>query len=122
MRFLFLNVTLVLCCLLAGTPLHAQKIIPAGREFDLQTYTVEDGLSQSNISGIFQDSRGYLWLGTVIGVSRFDGSSFTNFTAKDGIKGLATYGICEDDSGNIWFGSNKGVSWYDGTQIQSFDS
>ena len=122
MRSRFLKAALLFTCFTAGVQLRAQKIIPAGREFNFETYTVEDGLIQSNISGIFQDSRGYLWAGTVVGVSRFDGSSFTNFTSKDGIKGLATYGICEDDSGNVWFGSNKGVSWYDGMHIHSFDS
>ncbi|HZV69691.1 MAG TPA: histidine kinase [Saprospiraceae bacterium] len=41
-------------------------------------YTVKDGLSDNNITCIDQDSRGYIWIGTEIGLNRFDGSQFKN--------------------------------------------
>lgn len=45
---------------------------------DFAKYTVRDGLSDNNISCIVQDSRGYIWIGTEIGLNRFDGNQFKN--------------------------------------------
>src|ERR1700735_4565431 len=41
--------------------------------------TVRDGLPQSYVSGIFQDSNGFLWIATLNGLGRYDGRGFTNY-------------------------------------------
>jgi hypothetical protein len=38
--------------------------------------TIEDGLSQNAGLAIFQDSRGYLWIGSQDGLNRYDGYAF----------------------------------------------
>lgn len=38
-----------------------------------------DGLPSNSIRNIYQDSKGFLWLGTLNGLSRYDGNSFLNF-------------------------------------------
>ncbi len=48
-------------------------------EKDFVRYTVKDGLSDNQITGITQDNRGYLWIGTDYGLNRFDGNQFKNF-------------------------------------------
>lgn len=48
-------------------------------EKDFVRYTIKDGLSNSYINCLQQDSRGYLWAGTDEGLNRFDGNSFTNY-------------------------------------------
>lgn len=48
-------------------------------------YGLEDGLPQSQVRAITQDSQGYLWIGTMAGLSRFDGVEFKNFSKKDGL-------------------------------------
>ncbi len=50
------------------------------REFKL--YGFEEGLSHRNIYGVVQDSAGFLWLGSLRGLNRFDGYGFTVFSAK----------------------------------------
>src|SRR6187401_1059782 len=42
-------------------------------------YTVQHGLSDNYISGLNQDSAGYIWVGTHHGLDRFDGSYFKQF-------------------------------------------
>ncbi|MGB4845846.1 MAG: two-component regulator propeller domain-containing protein, partial [Ferruginibacter sp.] len=48
-------------------------------EKDFVHYTVKDGLSDNFITGMQQDDQGYLWIGTDVGLNRFDGNSFKNF-------------------------------------------
>jgi len=42
-------------------------------------YTRLEGLSNNNISGIVQDSLGYIWVGTSKGLDRFDGRYFSTY-------------------------------------------
>ena len=42
-------------------------------------YTIQDGLPQMQTERLFQDSRGYIYIGTLSGFVRFDGRSFTSF-------------------------------------------
>ena len=48
-------------------------------ENDFTRYTRVQGLSNNSISGIVQDSTGYLWIATYKGLNRFDGRNFTNY-------------------------------------------
>ena len=90
------------------------------QELTWKQYTVNDGLVQSQVNQIFQDSRGFLWIGTRAGVSRFDGIHFENFTERDGLLGQWIADIAEDSEHNIWFKSNLGFSRYDGDTIVNF--
>ncbi len=49
-----------------------------------QTYTVVDGLASPDVTGVFQDRRGNIWLTTRDnGISQFDGESFQSFTIEE---------------------------------------
>jgi len=48
-------------------------------EKDFVHYTVKEGLSENYITCLIQDSRGYMWIGTDIGLNRFDGHAFKIF-------------------------------------------
>lgn len=87
-------------------------------------YTIADGLSQSQVNAVYQDSRGYLWIGTYGGgVNRYDGISFTSYTTKDGLSNNVVYAIAEDDFGNIWLGTDGGgISVFDGRNFTTIDS
>lgn len=94
---------------------HAQLTLPSYRH-----YTLRDGLPQMQIWSMFQDSRGYLWIGTKGGISRFDGEKFTNYKQIDGIPDNQIDGICEDFSGNIWIATRFGVSSFNGTAFTTY--
>ena len=53
-------------------------------EFIYEHYSTEDGLPHNSICDIHQDSRGFLWLCTWYGLSRYDGSNFVNYTMLPG--------------------------------------
>ncbi|MBN2520417.1 MAG: GAF domain-containing protein, partial [Bacteroidales bacterium] len=80
-------------------------------------YSIDEGLSQSTINYIFQDSEGLIWLATYDGLNKFDGYTFTIFRNDPDNKNTVSqnYLICieEDAHGNIWIGTfNKGVDIY----------
>ncbi|MEM7036591.1 MAG: two-component regulator propeller domain-containing protein [Bacteroidota bacterium] len=75
-------------------------------------YTVNDGLPSSIVYHVMQDSRGYIWLATEFGVSRFDGYQFVNFTTEDGLGDNVVFKIHEDSHGRIWFMTYNGKFCY----------
>jgi serine phosphatase RsbU (regulator of sigma subunit)/ligand-binding sensor domain-containing protein len=86
-----------------------------GLEFE--NITTISGLSASRAKCIFQDSEGYLWIGTLAGgLNRYDGYSFTVFkNRQDDSTSLGhndVYNIAEDKNGNIWVATDEGISKY----------
>ena len=74
----------------------------------------ESGLSYDSIREIFQDSRGFVWIGTYKGLSRYDGSRFKNYGRDDfGITSDFVNVIREDLEGNLWIGTDNGIVIYD---------
>jgi two-component sensor histidine kinase/ligand-binding sensor domain-containing protein len=66
---------------------------------------------------MFQDSRGYIWVGTHYGVAYFNGVRFQSITPKDGLPYASVQQIQEDIKGNIWFYTGKWFCKYDGQKI-----
>src|SRR5690606_32090053 len=62
--------------------------------------TTEDGLSNSNVTGILRDSYGFLWIGTESGLNRYDGYGYKVYTAKTGVSNTislnSSWGLQED--------------------------
>ena len=85
------------------------------QQFKFQNYSVEEGLPQSQVYGMIQDSRGLLWLGTKGGgLSKFNGKEFTTFTKEEGLSGDQIYALFEDSKHNIWIGTGDGITHYNG--------
>jgi ligand-binding sensor domain-containing protein/serine phosphatase RsbU (regulator of sigma subunit) len=92
-----------------------------GQSFFFDNYSVKEGLAQSNVYDIIQDSKGYLWLGTSVGASSFDGIHFKNYTYEEGLANDGVQRIVEDKFGNIWFGHKGGaISRLKNDSIQFF--
>ncbi|HEY4148275.1 MAG TPA: histidine kinase [Chitinophagaceae bacterium] len=75
----------------------------------MQKYTVNDGLSDSYILGILQDSEGFLWVGSINGLSRFDGREFINYGYAEGLPSLRVDQVYEDHNKRIWAGTRRGM-------------
>jgi len=73
-------------------------------------FTTEDGLVRNWITRIYRDSRGFLWLCTVEGVSIFDGKHFTNFTSRDGLPNRFVTDVVETSSGEHWLATVSGLA------------
>ncbi len=77
-----------------------------------QNYSIEEGLSNPYIQCIYQDKRGYLWIGTSDGLNRFDGYTFKiyrfNESDTNSLNGLLVRAIYEDSGSNLWIGTESG--------------
>ena len=75
-------------------------------EFIFEHYSSDDGLPHNSICDIHQDSRGYLWLCTWYGLSRYDGNGFVNYTMQPGDYSNLSHNrilsVEEDASGYLW--------------------
>ncbi|WP_300601890.1 sensor histidine kinase [Niabella sp.] len=80
----------------------------------IENFTVEKGLSQSQVTCITQDVRNYLWVGTIAGLNRFDGVHFKTFSKKDGMHSNVIVALYSSSRGDVWISTAKGLSRYDG--------
>ncbi len=75
-------------------------------------FQTKDGLSQSNVLCIIQDSRGFMWFGTREGLNRYDGYTFTAYkndpANKNTISNNFISAITESHDGNLWIGTGGG--------------
>ncbi|HZM24882.1 MAG TPA: two-component regulator propeller domain-containing protein [Anaerolineales bacterium] len=93
--------------------------------------SIEQGLSQSSVRVIFQDSRGFLWFGTEDGLNRYDGYTFKSYKPEPSNPNSISNGwintIVEDQGGYLWVGTSLGgLNRYDPfkgdfTQYQHID-
>ncbi len=88
-------------------PCHAQL-----KPGNLTQFTEKDGVPGSQIRSVLVDKFGYIWLGTINGLGRYDGYEFKRFFSNPNdstsIKGLVVWSLFEDRKGQIWIGTSAG--------------
>jgi ligand-binding sensor domain-containing protein/tRNA A-37 threonylcarbamoyl transferase component Bud32 len=91
-------------------------------QYALHLWTTENGLPQNTIISILQTSDGYMWFGTLEGLARFDGVTFTAFKrdTHPGIKNEYIYTLCEDNDKNLWIGTREGLTVYKNGAFKTF--
>ena len=74
--------------------------------------SLDEGLSQSNVLAILQDSDGLMWVGTENGLNRYDGYDFTAFRRQRGnpaaLPNDFIFDIAEGKDGTLWIATNGG--------------
>lgn len=83
-------------------------------------YSLTEGLPQSRVTVLLEDSRGILWIGTQsAGLARFDGNEFKTLTTRQGLIDNHILSLFEDKQGQLWIGTQTGISIYDGKKFKS---
>ena len=90
------------------------------QQYAFTSYSINNGLSQSVVNCVFQDSKGYIWIGTQNGINRFNGETFDIYNYNPGdsnsISNNWIYAITEDSDGDLWIGTKGGLNKYLATQ------
>jgi signal transduction histidine kinase/ligand-binding sensor domain-containing protein/DNA-binding response OmpR family regulator len=102
----------ILFFLIVAAPLFAND---EGMQF--KHLDVSDGLSSNQVKTIYKDSRGFVWIGTINGLNRFDGFSVKVFrndnedstSLSDNTVNL----VSEDPTGKLWVDTDGSLNFYD---------
>lgn len=78
-------------------------------------FTSADGLAADSVSAMAEDARGFLWVGTSTGLSRFDGYDFVSYGTADGLPHAAVSTILISRDGSVWVGTFGGLARFSTT-------
>lgn len=89
---------------LGTTAGSAGAFVRDGVPYAIDQWETDDDLPQNSVLALAQTRDGYLWLGTGLGLVRFDGLSFTVFDRSNtpGLPSDAISGLFEDSRGRLW--------------------
>ncbi len=110
--------------LLGASPLLALDPRRPPNRYGHDVWLTRDGLPQEFVQAVTQTSDGYLWIGTLGGLVRFDGVRFTAFdTGNAGLKDARITALSAGRAGGLWIGTGAGgVSRLDRGAIQVLGS
>jgi ligand-binding sensor domain-containing protein len=72
--------------------------------------SIDDGLSSNTVYSVWQDHYGFLWIGTMDGLNRYDGYEIKVYRHDpidpDTLSSSAIYAIYEDSQNTLWVGTS----------------
>ena len=108
MRFLKHLTIVTLLCMLPFFTANAQLA---------RFYTTESSLPNSKVNHIYQDGRGFVWISTENGLTRFDGRDFLTFRYRrdkaDALASDLVLSVFEDSCGTLWTCTSMGLQVFD---------
>jgi signal transduction histidine kinase/ligand-binding sensor domain-containing protein len=110
---------LLAIAVLLGCGLVAHALEPSTplANYGRQTWVMENGLPQNTVQALLQTRDGFVWLGTEVGLVRFDGNGFQTFdrNSTPALPGNDVRCLLETRDGALWIGTSEGLArWKDG--------
>lgn len=92
------------------------------QEYYFSSLSVNEGLSSSVVSVIYQDHKGFMWIGTDEGLNKYDGYQFTTYRneKEDSLSlsnNLIRY-IFEDKKNRLWVSTFNGIGYFDEQRLR----
>lgn len=100
-----------------GLPAHALEPSTPLANYGRQTWVMENGLPQNTVQALLQTKDGFVWLGTEVGLVRFDGNGFQVFdkNSTPALPGNDVRCLLQTKDGALWIGTSEGLArWKDG--------
>jgi len=91
-----------------------------GQQYSFIPFSVEEGLSQTQVFDICSDDQGNVWFATAGGASRFDGKSFKNYSTENGLNDNLVSKVISKN-GFIWIATQQGVTRIKGKQVETYN-
>ncbi len=108
-----LRILLVLFFGVVGVSALSQK-------YPMVKYGTEQGLPQSQVTDFAQDDKGYLWISTLGGLARFNGTKFITYSSNDGLLNNRVTAL-EYFDGTLWVGHDGGIAFMDNNAFRSIE-
>ncbi|MGB0914832.1 MAG: ligand-binding sensor domain-containing protein [Crocinitomicaceae bacterium] len=102
-----LSLLFVFCC----------AFVAMSQKYSFVTYSTEDGLPQSQVTTMTQDAQGYLWVGTLGGLAKFDGTKFTSYSSNQGLLNNRITSLSYFDN-KLWVGHDGGISTISNNEVK----
>ncbi|RYY58060.1 MAG: hybrid sensor histidine kinase/response regulator [Chitinophagaceae bacterium] len=116
MKRILLHIIFLSMTMLSGIFAAGQPPVP---KLKFKRISIEQGLSNSTVEIIFQDKRGFIWIGTRDGLNRFDGKQMKVFrfnpADSSSISDNFIKVIYQDQEGILWVGTINGLNRFDPT-------
>jgi len=111
--------------LLAGGMALGQGVTPRPLPQDLvvRSWGKAEGLPDDSVTTVLQSRDGYLWVGTLRGLARFDGVNFEQMGPQGGTTGVGLHvtALAEDSAGRLWIGTQgDGLFCYTNREVRRF--
>ncbi|MBL8173853.1 MAG: response regulator, partial [Bryobacterales bacterium] len=97
--------------------LFVRAATPQTVQYSFEYYGQEQGLASSLVRSLTQDKSGFLWVGTPIGLFRWDGFRFRKYDKTDGLPESSVRSLHVDGEGNLWAGTSAGVARKEGNRF-----
>ena len=87
-----------------------------------QSWGLENGLPQNTVQALAQTRDGFIWLGTEVGLARFDGNSFVLFdrNSKPALPGNDVQCLLASSDGSLWIGTGEGLAQFKDGSLTTF--
>ncbi len=111
LRFKYTFISILVLLILFNSQVYSQE-----KEYIFNQLTTDDGLSSTRATCFFEDSLGFMWIGTNNGLNRYDGSSVKTFYTSD--ESVSIHSIINTfapvyHSSNFWIGTSSGLYLFD---------
>ncbi|WP_421889642.1 two-component regulator propeller domain-containing protein [Marinoscillum sp.] len=94
-------------------------------DIKFERITTSNGLSNNQINDVFQDKQGYIWVGTLSGLNRYDGYNVKSFYHEEGnsetLENNTILWMAQGPEGNMWVRNSLGISVYNSSK-ETFDT
>jgi len=108
-----LVLAIIFICLYNGTQAQSPKF---------ESYKILKNKKNVEVNTIFQDKKGFIWLGTNYGLVKYNGVDFQLFTTKDSLSDNIVSSINEDNQDKIWIGHKSGdITIFNGSTFSKFN-
>src|ERR1035437_7646924 len=95
-------------------PIGISRLEIDGDRLSARHFGFKDGMWAAKPYFLRFDRRGWLWVGTDMGVDRYDGRAWRHLDKADGLAGndCDQNAFFDDDDGSVWFGTSKGLTHF----------
>lgn len=92
------------------------SLVGKSQDISFRNFTTDDGLSHNSVLSVYQDERGFIWMGTRDGANLYNGEEIKVYKHQKENPNSLVYNVVSqivgDRKGNVFFMTNKGISQY----------